>query len=496
MAKTTKKPEKPPKRKHRRVNPAVKAAATEAAATAAETAAVAAETQSPEDKAIADVAQIEADEARADLAAAEANANRGYSDDADPHSQPGGAGTKQPTKMPGEVDAFKQVLRMMDAAPESQLDSIVDYCSQRDLKNLPQLDEDLWDMGITQVNKRRRVINYWARSMALPVDPNLASHYRSLEPPVAEGAALPADKRAGLRRFYVEEDMAGVPKVRIAKPGESAMSLQEASTVVRELRGQAGKSEEQVVIFSDTLGKHIPNSASDWVKKNMAAAWATAREFDRSAMQNAEPPDPIDTMIEQMTKIEAIKGIMHPGAAGAEGGPKGDLLQMVEAMSKLDEMRKGGANQQQMPAWMTDPVLLISTMKSLSPEKGPDPVVEEMKTRLASQDAKITQMQEAATQRQFDELKAQNERLATAITSLQNRPAPGEPTALSLMKDGISVLEKEAKGIRTDLKDLGKDVILTAGQGGDPTVAAVKQAVGKANNLEALTDRLVALTTE
>jgi hypothetical protein len=487
MGKTTKTPpKKTTQRKHVRTSqPAAEAAA--AAVIAADDAATA-EQAAAEATANARQAAAEAEEA------AQTAVSFSSEEETDTGARPAKAGIRIATKMPGEMDSLKQVLQMMDAAPLPQIDAIVDYCAQRDLRNLEQLDSDLWDMGVTAVNKRRRIINYWARSMGVAVGQALTTKFRTTEESSFDDPALAVSGR-GQRRFYVEEDINGSPKVRIARPGESAMSLQEAKEASRELRGQAGKGDEQVVLFSEALGKHIPNSTSDWVKKNMAAAWATAREFDRSAMQNAEPPDPIDTMIDQMTKIEAIKGVMNPGAAGAEGGPKGDLIQVVEAMIKIDEMRKGANNQQQLPAWMTDPVLLISTMKSLSPEKGPDPQVEELKTRLAANEAKMTEMQQAAVQTQFDQLKAQNQALAISITELKNRPAPGEPTALSLMKDGIAVLEKEAKGIRTDLKDLGKDVILTAGQG-DPTVAAVKSAVGRADKLEALTDRLVSLTAD
>jgi hypothetical protein len=399
------------------------------------------------------------------------------------------AGEKKPTKMPGETDSFRQVLQMMDAASESQLDAIVDYCSQRDLRNLPQLDNDLWDMGISNVNKRRRVITYWARSMGLAVDPNLMQHYRQLEPgsqpEVDITAGAPA--KGGLRRYYIEEDSAGNPKMRMARPGESAMSLKEANEAIRELRSQHGKEGEQVITFNEQLQRHVPNTASEWVRNNLTAAWATAREYDRAMSQSgAEPPDPLDVMIDQMGKVEALKGVM--GVAGATGEkPQSDMVQMVEALVRLNELTAGKRGS----GWMDDPLQFMSTIKGIFPEKTEDPAISALREQNQTLVTKVGELQNQIIQSQFDALKEQNQQLAAAINDLRTRPAPGDPTPMTIMKDGVEKIAAEAAGVRKDIKDLGKDLILS---GPGDAAGVVKKAMGNTARIEALTDELIAST--
>lgn len=408
---------------------------------------------------------------------------RASGDEHHPDAPSSDLGPKKPTKMPGETDAFKQTLEMM-GVEVGQLDAIVDYCSQRDLRNLPQLDQDLWDMGISNVNKRRRIINYWARSIGLSVDANLVQHYRQLDTTgQPEDAALPEKMRVQ-RRYFIEEDSAGNPKMRMARPGESAMSLKEANEAIRELRATHGKDQEAVILFSEQLGRHVPNSASEWVKNNMNAAWATAREYDRAMQQNAEPPDAMDVMIEQMGKVATFKEIMNPG--GKEGESKSGLTETIDAFTKLDSLRGGRSS------WMEDPIVFVNTIKSLNPEPKTDPAVEILRSQNASLLEKVGELQNKMTENQFAQLREQNASLAAAINDLKNRPAPGEPTAMTIMKDGVSKLSDELKGVRTDLKDLGKDLIMSPG--GD-AVGAVKRAVSQAGELEELTDELIDLTS-
>lgn len=399
------------------------------------------------------------------------------------------AGEKKPTKMPGETDSFRQVLQMMDAAPEGQLDAIVDYCSQRDLRNLPHLDNDLWDMGVTNVARRRRVITYWARSMGLSMDPNLIQHYRTLEPgSQPEVDVTPGTAKGQLRRYYIEEDSAGNPKMRMSRPGEAAMSLKEANEAIRELRQQHGKEGEQVIIFNEALGRHVPNTASDWVKNNLTAAWSTAREYDRAMAQSgAEPPDPLDVMIDQMGKVEALKGVMGAGATGGGEKPQSDMLQLVEALVKLNDLTGGKRGS----GWMDDPVQFMNAMKGIFPEKAEDPAITVLREQNQTLMTKVGDLQNQIIQSQFDALKEQNAALANAINDLRNRPAPGDPTPMTIMKEGMEKVAAEAKGVRQDIKDLGKDLILS---GPSDAAGVVKKAIGNTAKLEALTDELIELT--
>ena len=403
---------------------------------------------------------------------------------------PGSPGSDVPRhpERPSELSEFKRVLQMMDVAPDNQLDAIVDYCSQRNIKDLTSLDQDLWDMGVSQVNKRRRFILYWARSMGLSVDPHLQDRYRVMEGPGAP--EMPEDKKLGPRKFFVDEDAAGNPRIRMAKQGESALTMKEATEFVRQLRDQTGKGNEPVVIFNDALGRYMPNSASQWVQQNITAAWATAKEYDRAMQSNEPPPDAIDTMVEQMSKVEAFRGVINPGTPGVAGQPQGGVLEIVQALKEMSGNR---------PSWMDDPIALVQTIKAMSPEQKSDPMVEilrEQNAALREQSQtlinQVNQLRDLMTQTQFESLKQQNQALAQAVQELKNRPNPGEPTAMTIMKQGVEALTTEAKGMRADLTSLGKDLIMAPG-GNIP--GAVKGAIGQSQELEALTEELMDLTS-
>ena len=404
---------------------------------------------------------------------------------------PGGGGSAPPApRRPSDIDEFRRVLQLLDVAPNDQLDAIVDYCSQRDIRNLMGLDKDLWDMGVSQVNKRRRFINYWARSMGLAVDPQLQQQYRVMEGPGAP--EMPEDRKYGPRKFFVDEDSAGNPKIRMAKQGEAALTMKEATDFVRQLRDQAGKGGEPIIVFSESLGRHVPNTNSEWVQKNIGAAWAAAKDYDRAMAANEEPPDAISSMVEQMSKVEAFRGIINPGASGGSPSqPGGSVLEVVQA---IKEMTAGNR-----PAWMDDPVALLQTMKAMSPEPKTDPMVEilrEQNAAMREQNAamlgQVNQLRDLLAQTQFDSLKAQNQNLVNAIQELRNRPNPGEPTAMSIVKQGVEALTSEAKGMRADLAGLGKDLIMAPGGN---MAGAIKGAVGRSERLEQLTEELMDLTT-
>ncbi len=407
---------------------------------------------------------------------------------ADHTENPGAVGQAPPAKRPSEIDAFRRVLLMMDIAPEDQLDAIVEYCSQRDIKDLVGLDKDLWDMGVSAVNKRRRFINYWARSMGLSVDPHLQQQYRVMEGPGSPDP--PEDRKFGPRKFFVDDDTAGSPRIRMAKPGETALTMKEATDFVRQLRDQTGKSSEPVVLFNEALGRHMPNSASQWVQQNITAAWATAKEYDRAMQANEAPPDAIDTMVEQMSKVEAFRGVITPGGIPAGGHQPGGVLEVVQALKEMS----GGR-----PAWMEDPMVFMQTMKAMNPEPRTDPMVEILKEQnqaLREQGqaliGQVNQLRDMVTQNQFDALKQQNQALAQAIQELKTRPNPNEPTALTIMKQGVETLASEAKGMRADMVSLGKDLIMSPGGN---IAGTVKGAVGQTQELEALTEELMDLTS-
>ena len=176
--------------------------------------------------------------------------------------------------------------------------------------------------------------------------------------------------------WTVDVDDKGMPKIRMIKEaGEPGTTLEEATKAAKQIAKEYG-GEESVVVYNESLGKHMPNFKSDFVKNNLGVAWAAARQMDQAIIAG-EPIDPMDTFLEQMAKIESMKELV--GAGRKEPEAKGTVAEIVSAVKELRTMASEGKG---MPEWMTDPVAFQKTIQELVP-KGDTEALKEVREQLS-----------------------------------------------------------------------------------------------------------------
>jgi hypothetical protein len=377
---------------------------------------------------------------------------------------------------------------------EEYIKPITMYCSQENLKDLNRLDKNLWDMGISNVHLRRRIINFWARSIGAAVPKELTQQFLTHDTGAPESVIRGAG--GGALKWFVEDDGTGNPKLRPSRQGETGMTLVEAKAAIKEMRVQSGQGDEPVVEFNGETGQWVPNTKSAWVKANLQAAWGTARDYNRQ-MQEGNQPDPLDVMTEQLAKVEQVKaslGIKPP----EQQGNKTDIVQMVEAMGKMDEIARNRQGGQGLPGWMTDPLAFMAAMKTINPPPtGPDPVVTAALEEVKAVRLQMQELKDEAAKREMDGLKDQNRAILQRLDLVQQELARprGEPNAMSIMKDGVAGLRDEMAGARKDLKDIAQTAISGTGTSTDAAgraerVAGMKTALQDSSRLELLTDQI------
>ncbi|MDO9581084.1 MAG: hypothetical protein Q7J06_11070 [Bacteroidales bacterium] len=217
----------------------------------------------------------------------------------------------------------------------------------------------------------------WSEYIGAPLRKQILQHWfakkRIEVPPEAiEAAGLTAKTEATMKNkkeidkkkaegalWTIDIDDSGTPRIRMIKDvTEPGVTLAEAKAAAKEI----GKErEEPIVIYNEELSRHMPNFKSSFVKQNLSAAWATARQMDR-AIAEGEPLDPMDVWIEQQAKLAQFREVMDltPETKG-----KGTMGEIVTALKDLKAMADEG-KVSGVPGWMTDPIEFINTVKTIT----------------------------------------------------------------------------------------------------------------------------------
>ncbi len=133
----------------------------------------------------------------------------------------------------------------------------------------------------------------------------------------------------------------GLPSVRMIKDAsEPGTTLEEATKAAKQIGKEVG-GEEALVSYNESLGKHMPNFKSDFVKQHPAAAWAVAKQMDK-AMAEGDTIDPMDSFIDQMTKIESMKELVG-GRTEARGGTVSEIIAAAKELRSLAGDGEAGA---------------------------------------------------------------------------------------------------------------------------------------------------------
>jgi len=209
--------------------------------------------------------------------------------------------------------------------------------------------------------KRRLILEQWFAEKGINVASEVLDEVGVAESQKAEKAKKKEQdkKLADGAVWKLDIDSNGMPKIRMIKDdSEPGITLTEAKTAAKEI---GRESDEPIVTFNEAQGKHIPNFKSAFVKQNLTAAWATARQMDK-AMAEGEAADPMDIWIDQQTKMVQFKDLL--GLGGTESKEKGTVGELVSALKDLQEMAKEG-KAGDMPDWITDPMKFIETVKTI-----------------------------------------------------------------------------------------------------------------------------------
>jgi len=239
-----------------------------------------------------------------------------------------------------------------------------------------------------------------------------------------------------------------MPKIRMIKDvDEPGTTLAEATKAAKEIVRDSG-GEEALVIYNDNLGKHMPNTKSDFVKKNLAVAWAAAKQMDE-AMDAGTPADPMEVIVEQMARVEAMKEAIGVGKAE----PKGSLGEVVSALKDLWDMT--GA-EGKLPDWLSDPLSFQKTIQSLVPT-GDNEALKAVREELSQVREEMHQTELTRKNEQINLLVNEIQNYRSEVGSLktdieQNRNQAGR-TAYDLIGQAIEKLDKKVPD-KEDIKSM------------------------------------------
>lgn len=317
-------------------------------------------------------------------------------------------GEDERQEIPDEIKDFVELLKDHEVK-ESKAISIGKFISRTGSSGVFEQPEELaeflarYPRDLAPV-QRRRILEQWFAEKGVSVPEELLTK-TALHPKEVEKVQKEEEKKKKVAEgtvWTVDVDDKGMPKIRMIKEAsEPGTTLEEATKAAKQIAKEYG-GEEALVTFNETLGKHMPNFKSDFVKQHPAAAWAVARQMDQ-AMAAGEPIDPMDTFMDQMAKIESMKELVGVGRKEPEA--KGTITEIVSAVKELRDMAGEG---KELPEWMRDPVAFQTTIQALTP-KGETEALKEVREELT----KLREDQHQA------ELKRRDEQIAGLTGAVQ-----------------------------------------------------------------------------
>lgn len=289
-----------------------------------------------------------------------------------------------------------------------------------------------WPREITPVY-RRTILEHWFKSRGIPIpkgfieevgleedEKKVATKKKTAEKKLAEGAV-----------WTVDVDESGMPKIRMIKDEtEPGVTLAEAKTAAKEI---GKEQEEPIVVYNEETRRHMPNFKSTFVKQNLSAAWATARQMDKAIVEG-EPVDPMDIWLEQQAKVAQLKDLM---GISPESKEKSSMLELITALKSLQEMVNVA-------------------------QPGDSEVIKAVKDELAEVRKTLDDMKD---QKFRDEIAGQQQLITTLtqkvteLTELVKDPSrlPGVKTEMDILyqiaTEGTNLLKTELPNFRKDVRE-------------------------------------------
>lgn len=244
-------------------------------------------------------------------------------------------------------------------------------------------------------------------------------------------------------------------RVRAARQGEPALTFNEASEVIREMKSG---HDVPIIIFNATTGKHEPNPENDWVKNNPQVALATAKLYDEQ-LAGGKQPDVWEIFLEQKKKEGEMRQAL--GLPPVGGAQTDEVKVLREEIAKMREDSIKG----EIAALRTEITTKLATMGN------DDPKVAALEASLKELTAQLQKDREDRMKAELEAVKTQNSQLSARIEQVAKEKSTD--SEIGLMKDIVQTGQHGADKV-VDL------ITSLAGQGGPklPTVATkVKTAI-------------------
>ncbi len=252
---------------------------------------------------------------------------------------------KSETTVPDEIKDFVGLL-VDHEVKESKAISIGKFISKTGSPKVFEEPEELagflnrYPRDLAPV-QRRRILEQWFAEKGLSVPEELLTK-TGLHPKDALQAQKDEERKRKVSEgtlWTVIVDDRGLPSIRMIKDAsEPGTTLAEAKAAAKEIGKEVG-GDEALVTYNESLGKHMPNFKSDFVKLHPAAAWAVAKQMDK-AMVEGEQVDPMDEFIDQMTKIESMRELV--GGRREPEGKGSTVSEIIAGMKALKDMTGDG----------------------------------------------------------------------------------------------------------------------------------------------------------
>lgn len=298
---------------------------------------------------------------------------------------------------------------------------------------------------------RKKILKIWFATKQIHVPPEVLEMSGADEQGMAarKKRELAAKRPAEAAVWVVDNDEKGMPTIRMQKSeGEPATTLEQAQAAMKTLARERLAGEEMVV-WDEKAGRHIPNFKNSFARQNLTVAWAAARQMDR-AMVDDTPIDPIEAWVEQYGKFEAMKEAMGMKTTQPQAG--GTVAELVGALRDLKEMSGEGKG---LPDWLQDPLSFQETLRKLT--GGGDAGVSELKAQFEKLLETLAKEKEArlmgTIQSQAGEISSLREEIVNLAADIQKGGHVTGKTAYDLLSEAIGKLPD-----RADLRSIALEV--------------------------------------
>ena len=356
-----------------------------------------------------------------------------------------------------------------------------------------------WASDITPP-RRKQMLEHWFAERRITVPPDVAERIG-----LGKEEIKFLDKDQAKRKhadegkvWYVESDGG----IRMIKPGEDGVTLDEAERAAKRIRKEVMGTEEPV-IFDEKAGRFVPNPRSEFVQRHPYAAMMTAKEMGKLMSEEGEA-DPFDVMTLQMEKVDIMREKLHGKTTDEKPST---IVELVDAMAKLDELRGGkGKGEtdtidtfiklQELTAPRQDALAkeIATLAEAVKTKPGESEETKAMREQINALRQSIDTMRDEQKQAQLDSLKTSYEKsmgsLQGEIASLRGEVERQKRDGLQLnefgiMSKGLDVVDRRLGAIESVVKGWSAPKLP-----GPTEVAEMKVRLGQAAETEAALDKL------